>query len=586
MKHLLALGLLLCLGLPGAHAQQTDSVQLLLDAAWNAYDLQEYEKMKDLAGQALHLAKKQGQEAQQANSCRAIAIAEESQSHFDEAYRYYRLALSIWEQRNDRENIARVSQDIAILKDMEGDYELARNAGQRAVKAFEELGDTLGLANALVDLANANKSLGDLNIALKNFQRADTLFRWIQDTMGTAISGYGIGDIQYRQGRYDLARPSIAAVIPIFEREEEYEKLAMAYNVLASIDEGEGRRADAKENYRNSITWAEQAGDSLALFDASLNLAVMEAGDRNLEQSRALLSNARHALGGEGNVLDEASLDKVAANLDALERQMENERLLRWLLLAGFFLSAAAIFAFWQYRKRKANALLLKEQTIEHQQKVNSLLDDIQLSIESARMEGAKRERKKITKTLHDTVGSQLAATRWLQEANIEALKSGALNQEAMQNVLEMMSEAYKNARNVERLLDKDSIDWLEEVGIFFQALTERSQLVIEYIVNGLEDKLDWELALSVYKIVLTLTANVLLHAKASHLKVQVRQAEGALGIAVEDDGVGFDRNNLQYGNGLKNVEEYVEQHGGTMSIKPQPGKGTVIAINIPEGGH
>lgn len=584
MKPLLALAFLLFPCFPGAFAQGTESVELLLDSAWHAYDMQDYEKMKNLAADALVLAKKQGQEAQQANSCRAIAIAEESQSHFDEAYRYYRLALSIWEQRNDRENIARVSQDIAILKDMEGDYELARNAGQRAVKAFEELGDTLGLANALVDLANANKSLGDLNIALKNFQRADTLFRWIQDTIGTAISGYGIGDIQYRQGRYDLARPSIAAVIPIFEREEEYEKLAMAYNVLGSIDEGEGRRADAKENYRNSITWAERASDSLTLFDANLNLAAMEAGDRNLEQSRALLANARSALAGKGSVLDEASLDKVSASLDALEHQLKNERLLRVLVMAGILISAAAIFAFWQYRKRKANALLLKEQTIEHQHKVNTLLDDIQLSIESARMEGAKRERKKITTTLHDTVGSQLAATRWLQEANIEALRNGALNQEAMQNVLEMMSEAYKNARNVERLLDKDSIDWLEEVGVFFQALTERSQLEVKYTVEGLEEQLDWELALSVYKIVLTLTANVLLHAKASHLKVQVRQAEGALGIVVEDDGVGFDRNNLQYGNGLKNVEEYVEQHGGTMSIKPQPGKGTVIAINIPGG--
>ena len=60
MKPLLALAFLLFPCFPGAFAQGTESVELLLDSAWDAYDLQDYEKMKDLAGDALVLAEKRG----------------------------------------------------------------------------------------------------------------------------------------------------------------------------------------------------------------------------------------------------------------------------------------------------------------------------------------------------------------------------------------------------------------------------------------------------------------------------------------------------------------------------------------------
>lgn len=584
MQRLLATSLILFLLLRAAAQGEPDAagVQPLLDSAWAAYDIQDFEKMKIWAVRALELAEQQKQEDQKAESHRVIGRAEEELENREDAFRNYSLALSFWEQQGDERKIAGLAQDIAILKDAEGDYELSRNSARRAVKIFEAMQDSLALANALVDLANPNKSLGDYNQALMCFLKADSLFRHIQDTVGMAISSYGIGDTYYQLREYGKARPFIAKTVPVFKREKEPGKVAMAYNVLAGIDEAEGQREKAKRNYLRSSEWAEKAGDSLLIFDAMLNLAEMEANDGRPERARELLAIAEAALGEKGSVLDIASLGRVAASLDALEKEMENRRLYQLLAIFLACLAGLGTFAFWQYRKRKGHALVLHQQLIEHQREVNMLLDEIQLSSETARVEGEKRERKKITKTLHDTVGSQLAATRWLQEANIEALKNGTLNQEGMQNVLNMMSEAYKNARNVERLLDKDSIDWLEEVGVFFQALAEKSRLKVDYVARGLEDKLDWELGLSVYKIALTLTANVLLHARASHLSAEVSRAGGVLSIVIKDDGVGFDRNRIKEGSGLKNVEEYVKLYEGTISVEPNQDKGAVITISIP----
>ncbi|MCB0578202.1 MAG: tetratricopeptide repeat protein [Phaeodactylibacter sp.] len=583
MRYLLAAYFLFFPGFPQAEAQAPDSIRQLLDAAWRAYDGQDYPAMRSLAARSLELAARYEQEGGMADSYQAMGRAEEGMRNWAAALRNYQRALAIQEQRGARREAASLYQDIAILKDAEGNYETARRFAERAVALFEVLKDSFALANALVDLANPNKSLGDFRQALGYFQRADTLFRALGDSVGMAISGYGAGDLFYQLKEYKKARPYVEAAIPAFEREEEYAKMAMAYNVLAGIDEAEGQRAKAREKYGNSISWAEKAGDSLSIFDASLNLAEMAAADGNPEQARRLLAAARKALGKKASMLDQASLDKVAASVNALEHQIENKRLYMWLSVFLVFLSGFGALAFWQYRKRKANALALQLQMIEHQRRVNALLDDIQLSNESARLEGEKRERKKITKTLHDTVGSQLAATRWLQEANIEALRNGTLGQEDMQNVLKMMGEAYKNARNVERLLDKDSIDWLDEVGGFFHALSERSQLEVKYVVRGLEEKPDWEMGLAIYKIVLTLAANVLLHAEARRLSALITRAEGGLSIHIEDNGVGFDKNSVQYGNGLKNVEEYVRQYKGRIRVEPRPGEGTAIDIFLPE---
>lgn len=579
MKYLMVTFLIL-LALPYSGAAQPGTTAArLLDSAWQALEREDFPKAKRLARLALGDA---NDEMRKAECYRAIGRAEEEMHNLVEAYRNYRLALSISEQQKDAAGVAKVSRDMAILKDAEGDYALARNFARRAVRAFEALADTLALADALVDLANPNKSLGDFNQALQHFRRADTLYRQMQDSLGMAISSYGMGDAYYQLEHYAEARPYILASIPVFQREKEHAKVAMAYNVLASIDVAEGRREEAKAHYRASMNWAEKANVPLLAFDASLNLAEMEAENRNAQQARALFEVASQALGRNGSSLDQASLQKMAASLDALEQEIENQRLLAWLVFVLAVSLALGAFAFWRDRKRNGRLLALQQQMMKRQHEVKALMDEIQLTNERARLEGEKRERKKITKTLHDTVGSQLAATRWLQEANIEALKNGTLSDEAMQNVLNMMSEAYKNARNVERLLDKHTIDWLEEIGGFFRALSEKSQLDIRYSTAGLEGRLDWELGLFVYKMVLTLTANVLLHAGASRLIARVGREEGILSILIEDDGVGFDRDDVRQGSGLKNVEEYVSQLKGEVKITPRPGGGTAVAIEIP----
>ena len=59
-------------------------------------------------------------------------------------------------------------------------------------------------------------------------------------------------------------------------------------------------------------------------------------------------------------------------------------------------------------------------------------------------------------------------------------------------------------------------------------------------VQEGMDDRLDQSIETGVYRIVQELFSNILKHAKAQHIVVQLNHVEGSLNITVEDDGVGF----------------------------------------------
>jgi signal transduction histidine kinase len=74
---------------------------------------------------------------------------------------------------------------------------------------------------------------------------------------------------------------------------------------------------------------------------------------------------------------------------------------------------------------------------------------------------------------------------------------------------------------------------------------------------------------------------NVSRHSGASHVKITVRQPNGAVSLTIEDDGAGFDPRRTR-GMGLLGMEERVRQLGGKLEVQSQPGKGTTLHISLP----
>jgi len=90
------------------------------------------------------------------------------------------------------------------------------------------------------------------------------------------------------------------------------------------------------------------------------------------------------------------------------------------------------------------------------------------------------------------------------------------------------------------------------------------------------------------FRIVQEVVTNILRHAMASNIWVQVVQHEDQLHVSIRDDGRGFDldlaRKNAVSGIsfGLLNMEERAALVGGTMEMCSAPGRGTEITVQLP----
>ena len=93
------------------------------------------------------------------------------------------------------------------------------------------------------------------------------------------------------------------------------------------------------------------------------------------------------------------------------------------------------------------------------------------------------------------------------------------------------------------------------------------------------------DMAFALFRVTQESVTNVLRHAKATNLVVQLRRQADGMKLTVHDDGAGFmpARNPSQAGQrGMAGMLERVEQLGGSISVISEPGAGTQIDVLLP----
>ncbi|MBL0083231.1 MAG: hypothetical protein IPP37_12755 [Saprospiraceae bacterium] len=103
-------------------------------------------------------------------------------------------------------------------------------------------------------------------------------------------------------------------------------------------------------------------------------------------------------------------------------------------------------------------------------------------------------------------------------------------------------------------------------------------------IHNVKEEVLGEQKVVMIYRIIQEVVTNALKHSGASHMLIQLVGHENGLNVMIEDNGKGFDVNQLLQGKGLglKSIESRVKYLEGTLNIDSTPNQGTTINIEIP----
>jgi signal transduction histidine kinase len=204
----------------------------------------------------------------------------------------------------------------------------------------------------------------------------------------------------------------------------------------------------------------------------------------------------------------------------------------------------------------------------------------------SARLvEAQEEERRSISRELHDEVGQALSGVL-VELANLSQLIRTD-NTAAAGKIGEIKSEvegSIQVVRNMALLLRPSMLDDLGLVpALEWQAreVSKRNGLRVKVDAAEVPEELPDEHKTCLYRIVQEALHNCVQHAAAHNVKIAVEQNHGALRLAIEDDGRGFDPRR-QRGLGLAGIEERVSHLGGRFTIDSKPGQGAALHVMLP----
>jgi signal transduction histidine kinase len=100
-------------------------------------------------------------------------------------------------------------------------------------------------------------------------------------------------------------------------------------------------------------------------------------------------------------------------------------------------------------------------------------------------------------------------------------------------------------------------------------------------VAADLPDDLPDDFKTCIYRVVQEALHNSASHARAKTVRIRVQQEPNRLILSIQDDGQGFDSQQVR-GLGLLGIQERVAQLGGKCTVHSAPGTGTVLTVELP----
>ena len=225
-----------------------------------------------------------------------------------------------------------------------------------------------------------------------------------------------------------------------------------------------------------------------------------------------------------------------------------------------------------------------RKQTEEQLQQSHKRLRDLASHLEQAREE----ERKRIARELHDELGQALTVLKmdihWLAQRIQKDDQPTQLKMEAMSNLVD------NTVHLVQRLLSELRPGLLDDLGlsaaIEWQANEFRDRLGIEFNIVSVPDdiKLSETCSTAIFRIFQETLTNIARHSKASKVEVLLTLDNDNVKLRVSDNGQGITKKQLTGANslGLIGMRERIFSLNGTLEIKGDKNKGTIVSLSIP----
>ncbi|SDM71166.1 sensor histidine kinase [Sediminibacillus halophilus] len=195
------------------------------------------------------------------------------------------------------------------------------------------------------------------------------------------------------------------------------------------------------------------------------------------------------------------------------------------------------------------------------------------------------KERTRISREIHDTIGHSLTTAIMGIEAGRRLLKQDEKKAEKLlgdmkQQLQTGLNEVRKSVRTLSAPYEPDN--FTKHLTDLIEDTRDRTGVRIAYEIEKLDDKLNADQAITIVRALQEGLANGLRHGKSTDFQFTLEQHTGRITFHLVDNGRGFTVNRTAPGFGLMGMEERVRQLNGEFQINSIPGKGTAIAFSFP----
>ncbi|MFB9277066.1 sensor histidine kinase [Cohnella cellulosilytica] len=209
-----------------------------------------------------------------------------------------------------------------------------------------------------------------------------------------------------------------------------------------------------------------------------------------------------------------------------------------------------------------------------------------------ARMSAVVEERQRLARELHDAVSQQLFAISMTATAVGRTMDHDF---ERARRQVELIEEMASAAQSEMRALLLHLRPVHLEGKRLAQAIPELVEEMMAKVPVDIAIDIEQDLPLNkgvenhLFRIVQEALSNTLRHSKATKMDIVLQRRGEAVRLGIRDNGIGFDTQvKKQASYGMTNMEERVNELGGSLNVASAPGKGTRIEIRVPlmaEGG-
>jgi two-component system NarL family sensor kinase len=549
---------------------------------------------------------------------------------YEDAGIEYKKAITLSILYNEQYMLAKATDELGLVYVRKGDYAKALRLQLSALRMYEKLGKNIAgiasnIAKGYYNGNNMDKACeymklafehaqkeknynlyktafgnycamlnekGDYNGAIKNYLNAIHNAKQKNDTNALALFYNNIGEPYEKIGDLKTAKKYYEMGVYMGERSSKKIDLPMYYLNAGTANYTANNYKQAENYLVKGLNLAKEQEDNYILIDAyyrlyelykklHLDTKAFEYLELYAELKNQTFTKESSLQIAEMQTQYETEKKDLEINNKTLaldKATLEISRKRTQILILFISILSVIVFSYLFYNRYKLRQKLLLDAEIIHQQEFRS----------KAIIEAEEKERIRIAKDLHDGIGQQLSAVKINLSAYDSSLQDENTEQkEKLKNLMDMVDDSVKELRSISHNMIPNVLiryGLTTAVKEFINKISSTDTFKIDLQIVGINDRLESKVETVLYRVLQECISNIIKHAKASEVSIQLIRHDSSLNLLLEDNGVGFDASMVNdfEGIGLKNIISRVNYLNGTIDFDSTPGKGTTVIIDIP----